>query len=181
LVPATALVALALSDFISGFVHWACDTWGSVDMPVLGPLFIRPFREHHVNAKSIVAHDFFEANGHNSLLGALTVSVALLLDAATFTGAAIGLTVALLGLFTAMTSQIHKWAHSEDPPGFVIALQRRGLMLSREHHDVHHTAPHDRNYCITVGWMNGPLARIDFFRRLERCVTAVTGIKPRQE
>ncbi len=41
---------------------------------------------------------------------------------------------------------------------------------------VHHTAPRDKYYCITVGWMNPVLDKIRFFRFLE---WAISRIHPR--
>jgi hypothetical protein len=49
------------------------------------------------------------------------------------------------------TNQFHKWAHAEPPPAFAVWLQRNRVMLSKEHHDVHHESPHDTYYCITMG------------------------------
>jgi Lipid desaturase domain len=60
-------------------------------------------------------------------------------------------------------------------------LQRSRLILSPEHHADHHAAPHTRNYCITVGWLNGPLRAVRFFETLERTITAVTGAVPRED
>ena len=81
--------------------------------------------------------------------------------------------VAGLLLFTAgiaATNRFHQWAHADRVPRWVAALQRRGLILSPEHHARHHRGAHDRAYCVTTGWLNPLLDAVAFFARLEAAV-----------
>ncbi|MEW6778033.1 MAG: fatty acid desaturase CarF family protein [Bdellovibrionota bacterium] len=175
--PAALLVALCalpagyvLSDFTSGLIHFLADNFGDPETPYFGKNFIRPFREHHVDPKGITRHDFIEVNGAACILSfpVLLATWKWLLpetgDASAFFFPALILSHALS---TLATNQIHKWAHQERPPRFVKKLQSWGAILSPKHHEVHHTAPFDRHYCITAGWLNGPLARIKFFESIE--------------
>ena len=57
-----------MSDFLSGFVHWAGDTVGDESTPIFGPNFVRPFRYHHVDPEDITRHDFIETNGNNCIV-----------------------------------------------------------------------------------------------------------------
>lgn len=176
-----------LADFVSGFVHWLGDTWGSADMPILGKALVRPFREHHIDQKAITRHDYIETNGANCLLSVPVAAGALciplhpegLLGVRLFALVSIGSMI----FWVMLTNQIHKWAHLEpnEIPAWIRALQRLHLILPPEHHRIHHTPPFDKYYSITTGWMNWPLTKVGFFRRTERLVTALFGLIPRKD
>jgi ubiquitin-conjugating enzyme E2 variant len=174
------VVGMLMADFISGAVHWACDTWGTPSTPLLGPLAIRTFREHHVDDKAILRHDFVETNGQSIALSVLPASVGLYVtrDGASGFWAA---SLLAMAVFVSLTSQIHKWAHMDRPPRVVSYLQRARVILSIEHHHVHHVHPHAANYCITVGWLNRPLRVLRFFEALEFVIERTTGYAPRGE
>ncbi|MBX5482626.1 MAG: fatty acid desaturase family protein [Myxococcaceae bacterium] len=169
------------ADFVSGFVHWLADTWGSVDMPIIGKALLRPFREHHVDQKAIIHHDFIETNGNNC---GICVPAGL---AALFVPLEDPLVFFLMAwllwsmIWVMGTNQFHKWAHMDRPPGWVAVLQKLHLVLPPEHHQIHHTPPYATHYCITTGWLNRPLAAIRFFRVLEWIVTTTTGVIPRAD
>ena len=185
--PWLAATALLLSyvaaDFVSGLVHWAADTWGTPEWPVIGKALIRPFREHHVDQLAITRHDFVETNGNNCAISIpVAVGVALLPQGRELVGnffAAV-FTFGLL-FFVLLTNQFHKWAHMKKPPRLVAFLQRWHLLLPRDHHQLHHTAPFTKHYCITVGWMNEPLHRIRFYPFMEWLVSGITGLVPRED
>jgi hypothetical protein len=172
------LLGYVLADFASGIVHWLGDRYGKTTTPVLGPNFIRPFREHHVDPKAMTLHDFIETNGNNSM-------VTLPLVAVCFAVFSLETTVGLFGFCTAVslaawvfaTNQFHKWSHQDDAPALVLWLQRMGIILAPRHHDIHHTFPYETYYCITSGWLNPALHRLKFWSRAERFVGAVFGVE----
>ncbi len=73
------LIALPLGvaaiDVLSGVVHWACDRFGDAASPVVGPLLIRAFREHHVDPRQMVEHDWVETNGEPCFFSALALAL----------------------------------------------------------------------------------------------------------
>ena len=165
-----ALLAWVSADFVSGLVHFLADNFGSPQTPVFGKVFIHAFREHHVDAKAITRHSFIETNGANCLVSLPPLFYIFATTTATDdywlrTYAALF----LLGIF--LTNQIHKWSHMDAPPRFVSALQDIHLILPRAHHAVHHKAPHDKYYCITCGWLNWPLQKLQFFQFLKKLLS----------
>ncbi len=169
------LAAYILADFASGAVHFFGDTFGSEKMPVLGPNFFAPFREHHVDEKAITRHDFFEVNGTNCL-GSLLALVPVYYFFDFHSSVSRFLFAAMLWfffLFIFLTNQIHRAAHLDKVSTWVAWLQRQGLILSPVHHQVHHTAPFRTYFCITSGWLNPILSKtgiFDFIARLSRAV-----------
>ena len=68
------------------------------------------------------------------------------------------------------------------PPALVaVTCNGPGIILSPREHSRHHVAPFAQHYCIATGWCNRCLAAIDFFPRLERLITRLTGLEPRDD
>jgi ubiquitin-conjugating enzyme E2 variant len=179
----SAALGYIFADLVSGIVHWMADRYGSEQTPLLGANYIRPFREHHTDPTDITRHDFIETNGSNciisipfmiAVLGAASLTPTLL--ATYLLGSMLAFS---LGIFA--TNQFHKWAHMKDAPSPARALMRLSLILGADHHDAHHRAPYDRNYCITTGWWNPLLHPWKVFDRAERCLAFLTGARPYEE
>lgn len=177
-VAAALLAGFVAADFASGVIHWGFDRYGSRNTPVVGANFIVPFREHHVDPKGITRHDFIETNGNNCIATMVVLLPALVIDptAGTFS-AVLLITLASMCFFVMGTNQFHKWAHEDQPPAVVVALMKANLILEANHHNVHHTPPFDRYYCITTGWLNPLLDRVRFFARTEALIYRLTGIR----
>lgn len=180
-VPVALVGGVLFADFCSGLVHWAADTWGRDDLPVLGPRLLVPFRVHHINPDDFVRRAFVDTNGEVALPAVLALAGAFAIPLDTECGplAAVFL-LAFCGVGM-MTNQIHQWAHRPRVPSAVRIAQQAGLILGSGAHAVHHARPYDARYCITTGWCNAALDAVAFFRRLERLITRLTGMRPRQD
>lgn len=176
-------LAWLASDAFTGTIHWMFDTYWSEDTPILGKNFVQPFREHHVAPKNITLHDIPSTVGNSCILGMMLQPVLLLWAFLAPDSVISALTIIFISLTffgAALTNLFHKWSHADDNPGIVRALQASGLILGPKHHKIHHTPPFDTYYCITCGWMNPVLAKLRYFRAMER-VLGWVGIQPNIE
>jgi ubiquitin-conjugating enzyme E2 variant len=178
-ISAALLLGVVSADFATGAVHWFCDRFFRATTPVIGPALIQPFREHHVDPQAMVRHGLLELHA-NTAIPVIAVLAAAHLSGPKFESP--GAVAFQLWLFflcgaSMATNQFHLWAHAPSVPRPVRWLQRHGLILSPEHHARHHRGHFDRSYCITLGWMNPLLDRIDFFGRLERGIRAAAQLR----
>ena len=162
---------------MSGLIHWFCDRFFRADTPVLGPLLIRPFREHHRDPEAMTRHGLLELHG-NSCIPVIAALAVVHLFAGDGTGPVrlgFDLWLWFFLVATVATNQFHMWAHASSVPAGVCWLQRKGAILSPERHARHHNDHFDRSYCITSGLLNPLLDRIDFFGSLERGIRRLHG------
>ena len=176
--------SMVTADLISGLVHWLADTWGTVEIPILGPTLIKNFREHHSDPKALARKGLIETNGDNCMISLPAQVGALCIP---LEGVSAGWIFAYVFVFSftfwiMLTNQVHKWAHMEEEElGWLVKfLQRTWLILPRTEHKIHHTVPFESHYAITNGWLNRPLARIGFYRFLEWLGWRIFGAIPRE-
>lgn len=177
------LAGWVLTDFLCGLLHWAGDTWGRTNLPLLGRVFVRSFREHHVDPQAITRHGFVQMLGEQAIVAAPLIALLRLFDPTA--DDEIG-TTALVGLYTLLVASIganvfHRWAHMRHPPMVARVLQRMGVLISFKHHARHHCPPYLQCYCIAIGWLNPVLDRMKFWRGLEWLIWKTTGAIPRED
>jgi ubiquitin-conjugating enzyme E2 variant len=180
-IPLALAGGIAAADLGSGVVHWAADTWGRDDLPVIGRRLLVPFRVHHVNPDDLLRRSFIDTNGDVALVTIPVIAGLLMVPLDTAWGGPAAVSGLALCGFGMMTNQIHQWSHMPLPPRGVRWLQNSRVILGRAQHATHHARPYDAHYCITTGWCNRPLERLGFFRRLEAAITSLTGSHPRHD
>lgn len=168
------VLALVLVDFVSGFVHWAEDTFGAESTPIVGPWIVTPNVLHHRDPGAFVSKRWFASNWDLALVGVIVVAVAAM------TGH-LGAPVVLFAIAGANANQIHKWNHVPGrAPWYVRGLWATGLLQRPRHHARHHAGRKNTHYCVVTPFVNLVLDHIGFWRALERIVVPITGA-PRRE
>ena len=179
--PGVFVIGAFGADLVSGIVHWTADTWGRETLPVIGRRLLRPFRVHHVNPDDFTRRGFLDVNGDVAIIVVFFLLAGLFLPLDQPWGRISEVFLFAFCLVGLPTNQVHQWAHMRKPPRLACFLQRAGVILSRADHSRHHVAPFAQHYCIATGWCNRALTAIDFFPRLERLITALTGLAPRDD
>jgi ubiquitin-conjugating enzyme E2 variant len=177
----TVFIALFVSDFLSGFVHWAVDTWFDERNWVR---VISIAREHHLFPHHIIGYPFRDYVAFSSWPTVLIVGpCGLLLTLAApaipliFYGVVICLITSAVMFFG---THAHRLGHRPSRLRIVRLLQACHLLITTGHHGAHHRASHNRRYCVINGWANYVCDGTGFWRALELLIQQLTGSVPRR-
>jgi ubiquitin-conjugating enzyme E2 variant len=164
-----------LVDFISGIIHWSEDRYGSETTPFIGNA-IRKNILHHHRPRHITRITLWEATSPTFFISLSLLGVGTLLG---FFGWQL-LFLMLLGM---NVNTVHRWAHStpKELPWVIRTMQRLRLIQTPKHHAIHHGLPRVTHYCAFTNWLNPVLEKIRFWRGVEWCIAALTGIHPRED
>jgi ubiquitin-conjugating enzyme E2 variant len=168
--------AVLAADFISGTVHWAEDAYARKDTPIVGKLLAEANLEHHVRPRAFVARGWLESSWDLLAVGVLVIATAWWLDRLAWP-------VWLFVLCAVNANQIHKWAHSNprENGALVTLLQKMRLLQTQRHHAQHHRGMKDTHYCAVTNVLNPVLDNLGFWRRLERGIETLFGVKRRPD
>lgn len=172
--PLLIIGGILLADLISGVIHWAEDSYGNEDWPILGKYVITPNLLHHTDALAFTKPGYYYRN-RTTLAAAIVFGVVFWIS-----GLINPLTVTAI-LVGSQTNEIHKWAHTPSARLWwpIRRLQHLGILQGAQHHWGHHRAPSMRHYCIITEFLNPLLDRLKVFRSIEAAVRKITGVAPR--
>lgn len=162
-------------------VHWATDTWFTEEH--FGRA-IAIAREHHTHPQHILGYSFLEHATLCSAPSALVIGpMALLTALLPISGFSIVTMIIYLIISICMLfgTSLHNLGHRRGKLALTRLLQRYHLVMSPQHHGVHHAGEQTVRYCTVCGWANYPLERLNFWRWLELRIQAVTGAIPRED
>ncbi|KAL2621538.1 hypothetical protein R1flu_001743 [Riccia fluitans] len=165
-----------LADLGSGIYHWGVDNYGNARTPIVGSQ-IDAFQGHHKRPWTITKRQF--ANNIHAIARPVAFTLAPFLALPgnpaldSFMGTFLGCVI--------MSQQFHAWSHMKKSqlPAFVVALQEKGVLVSRKMHGAHHRSPYNINYCIVSGIWNPILDRNRVFSKLEAFIHSKFGVAPR--
>lgn len=162
-------LAIVAADFVSGVVHWAEDTFGEVDTPIVGRWIVAPNELHHRDAGAFTHKGWLASSWDLALASALLVAIAAWLGMLTPY-------LVLFALLGANANEVHKWNHApRRAPWIARVLWRARLLQAPEEHARHHAGAKNSAYCVLTPFVNPLLDRIGFWRGFERVLVPLAG------
>lgn len=166
--------AYILADFLVGIYHWVKDTYFGPFTPIIGKKFIWSSRLHHIRPRYVLEFSDWELFSDSAKWTLLWMGPLFYLRGFSIFNVVLYLSIS-------MNDVIHKYAHMFDNerPKWATLMQRAYIFQSHEEHHLHHTYPHEINYCPMTPYVNVFLEKINMWTRLENTIEYTTGIKPR--
>lgn len=163
------LIAWLLADFLTGVVHWFEDRY----MDKYSLNFLNSLAEendlHHRKPTAMTLNSGWTNMRSAAAIGWPLAAILWLIGCP--------LWIWLIPFFASFGNLVHRWAHMPKHrlPSWIRLMQRIGLFISYQHHDLHHRSMRQLipkhlagyKFCPMTNWVNPILDAVRFWHGLE--------------
>lgn len=175
------IVILLFADFLSGFLHWALDTYGNPNWKFLGfgKHVVIPNLFHHKRQRDVVKHSYWVRN-NTTFATAIIVTAVVYLVSLFFGGILSWQSMLIFFIISSQTNELHVMTHrtKEENGKIITFLQNIYVLQTRRHHALHHAPGNNVRYCVLTNFLNPILDRFGFWALLEDAIQANYNIAP---
>ena len=174
------LIAWLLADFVTGLIHWIEDKYmDAVTLKFWARDIAADNDLHHSKPTAMLLNSYWDNMRSGAIIGWPIAAMLFWIDAP--------LWLSMMPFFAAFGNLVHRFSHTpvDQLPRWIRGMQEFGLFISHQQHDAHHRSmkrlipKHLAGYkfCPMTDWVNPILDRVEFWKSLERILTAI-GIQP---
>lgn len=169
-----------LADFVVACFHWFEDTYLDIHTKysLLREIAINN-ELHHYKPRLIIIYNPLQSIRDQSIASVLSVCIISVIHRnMVFKYYSIWATFVI---FVSLSNYIHQLAHlrSNEKHSIILFLQKLGLILSSDHHAVHHHSSPDNTYGVLNSYTNHIYDRLRIWRGLEFIIQILFRISPR--
>ena len=172
------MIGYLIATLATGIIHFVFDNYFSENTPILG-FIVDEFRKHHTDPGKIAREDNLQCL-ITTFLSANLVLPIVLLTIFKFNFNPILMNIFLSStVFMCITNLVHRQNHLKDInniPYWHKFMYNKGIFQSPQEHQIHHTAPHNKSFCILSDIFNPFLNRKDFWKKTTVVVKKITGV-----
>lgn len=168
-----------LATLATGALHFIFDNYFSEKTPILG-FIVDEFRKHHTDPGKIAREDNLQCLNTTFLSANLILPLVLFFSVKFNMGSILINFFLSSTIFMSITNLVHRQNHLKDInniPYWHKFMYKHGIFQSPQQHQVHHTAPHNKSFCILSDVFNPFLNEKDFWRKITIVVKKITGVK----
>jgi len=159
-------------------IHFIFDNYFSEKTPMIG-FIVDEFRKHHTDPGKIAREDNLECL-YTTFLSANLLLPFVLVGILKFSFISIPVLVFLWStVFMSITNLVHRQNHLGDMnkiPSIHKFMYKHGIFQSPAQHQIHHTKPHNKSFCILSDTFNPFFNETDFWKKITVVVKKVTGV-----
>lgn len=171
------ILGLIFADLFAGFFHWFEDTYLDycINIPILHQI-AKDNELHHYFPRAIVHYEYYEHMIVVTIISAITIGIFFAINYK-FVLRHVPFFVSLF-IFTSLSNVFHRFSHMRDCelPNIIRFLQKF-IIVSHEHHAIHHAKSPDTKYCVIMPYNNYWLDNLQLWRMLESVIYIAFGVK----